>query len=243
MDWLGGWLKTVIMVILLATFVDLLLPSKTLQRYVKTVMSLFILLTLLSPILELFQSNWNVDQMLSSAVEKQSNMDRLAANGQLTAMTSLETITQEANKLKAVNEKQSQELLQTQIAAVMREELQKQTELQVVDVGVAAKIDNNGRPVISDVQVTLHEIEKPNGTPGNQDKNNIAAIAPIQPVHSVQIDLQTDKSRVSPPKSNPSSDLLPSLEAEKQKLIQSISSNWMLQKSHIEIRILPVNRR
>lgn len=41
MDWLAGWLKTVIMVIMLATFVDLLLPSNTMQRYVKTVLSLY----------------------------------------------------------------------------------------------------------------------------------------------------------------------------------------------------------
>lgn len=40
MGWLSDWLKSIIMVILLATFVDILLPNQTMQRYVKTVISL-----------------------------------------------------------------------------------------------------------------------------------------------------------------------------------------------------------
>ena len=44
MDWLGGWLKSVIMVVLFATFVDLILPGKALERYARLVLSLLILL-------------------------------------------------------------------------------------------------------------------------------------------------------------------------------------------------------
>ncbi|MDT2265204.1 stage III sporulation protein AF [Paenibacillus larvae] len=77
MEWLSGWLKTVITIILLATFVDLLLPSTKLQRYVKTVMSLFILLALLSPVMQLLQRNWNVDQLLSRAEKKRKKLQSL----------------------------------------------------------------------------------------------------------------------------------------------------------------------
>ncbi|WP_267907848.1 stage III sporulation protein AF [Paenibacillus sp. JZ16] len=62
MDWLGGWLKSVIMVVLFAAFVDLILPGKALERYARLVLSLLILLTLLSPIIALITDppriNW-----------------------------------------------------------------------------------------------------------------------------------------------------------------------------------------
>lgn len=237
MDWLGGWLKTVIMVILLATFIDLLLPSHTMQRYVKTVMSLIILLTLLSPVLELFQKNWNVNSMLDAAEQKQSSMDPLAVSGQNPAMKSLEAITQEADKLKAVGEQQSQELLEAQIANVMKEDLQKQTELQVDNVQVAAKIDNNGKPSITDVRVTLHAIEKPSEDSKTQTDRNIAVIAQIQPVKPIQIDIQSGTNGLTDQaKSNPSK-LPPVLEQEKQKLILGISRDWQVQQAHIDVRI------
>src|SRR4051812_6623910 len=106
MEWLAGWLRTVIMVIMLATFVDLLLPSNTMQRYVKTVLSLFILLTLLTPVLQLFEKNWNMDQLLSQAEKEQNEKTMFAGGlGNRAQMKSLDAIKMEANKIQDADEK------------------------------------------------------------------------------------------------------------------------------------------
>jgi len=52
MDGLSGWLRQVIAVILLASLIDLLLPNRTMQRYVRLVAGLFILLTVAGPIMQ-----------------------------------------------------------------------------------------------------------------------------------------------------------------------------------------------
>jgi len=52
MDGLSGWLRQVIAVILLASLIDLLLPNRTMQRYVRLVAGLFILLTVATPIMQ-----------------------------------------------------------------------------------------------------------------------------------------------------------------------------------------------
>ncbi len=57
MGWLSNWLQELIMIVLLATFVDMLLPNRSMERYVKLVLSLLILLTLLSPITKLCGSD------------------------------------------------------------------------------------------------------------------------------------------------------------------------------------------
>jgi stage III sporulation protein AF len=227
MDWLGGWLKSVITVILLATFVDLLLPSSTMQRYVKTVMSLFILLTLLSPVLELFQKNFSVERLLSAAEQKQSAVPSGGGNAR---MKSLEAIEQEAERLKAVGQKQSQQLIQTQLAQLLKEDLQKQTDLQVSTVQLSVNLDNNGKPSISDVRVTLDEIDKKEEPKRAPDKS-IAAMEPVRPIERIQISSQAaaDKGKASK--------LSPELEQELSRLKQGISRDWQVDSAHIDIRL------
>lgn len=57
MTFLGEWLKEIIVIVLIAVFIDLLLPNRAMERYVKFVVSLLILLTLISPVMRLFSSD------------------------------------------------------------------------------------------------------------------------------------------------------------------------------------------
>lgn len=235
MDWLAGWLKTVIMVIMLATFVDLLLPSNTMQRYVKTVLSLFILLTLLTPVLQLFQKDWDLDQLLSRAEKEQNEKVLLAGGygGNQTQMKSLAAITKDANTIQEGERKKTQQIVQTQLAGLIKEDLQKQTEWSVKGVQVQVQVDNNGKPSITNVKVTLDDIEAKQQEIGKS--KSIAAMEPVKPVDPIEIgaavavqdrpvqdDLQTNL------KSQPN-------EQEKDRLKRDISKNWSVDLAKIEI--------
>ncbi|NOU99348.1 stage III sporulation protein AF [Paenibacillus planticolens] len=238
MDWLAGWLKTVIMVIMLATFVDLLLPSNTMQRYVKTVMSLFILLTLLTPVLQLFQENWDVDKLLSQA-EKQQNDKTMLASGSVESpwMKSLDVITKDAQKLQAAGQKQSQQMVQTQLAGMMKEDMQKQTDLTVQDVQVAAQIDNNGKPAIVKVRVTLDVIEAKSKSKPADGSKSIAVMEPVKPIDPIRIKAtENEATTASPLASEP-------FEQEVERLKQSITRNWLVEPAHIDIRVEQGNGR
>jgi len=50
-DLISAWLKGIILIILFATFMDLLLPSSSMQKYVKLVIGLIIIVTMLTPLL------------------------------------------------------------------------------------------------------------------------------------------------------------------------------------------------
>lgn len=245
MDWLAGWLKTVIMVIMLATFVDLLLPSNTMQRYVKTVMSLFILLTLLSPVLQLFQKDWDMDQLISQAEKHQNEKRMLASSGGQPLMKSLEIIKLDADKLQAAGQKQSQQMIQTQLSGLLKEDLQKQTELVVQDVQVLAQIDNNGKPVITKVRVTLDDIEaKKQAGPSGASKS-IAAMEPVRPIDPIRIEPSTKLQGSSP--SNKEAAALPKLstqnEQEVERLKQVIVRNWLVESGQIDIQVEQRNGR
>lgn len=239
MVWLAGWLKTVIMVIMLATFVDLLLPSNTMQRYVKTVMSLFILLTLLSPVLQLFQKDWDMDKLISQAEKQQNEKTMLASSGGRPLMKSLEVIKQDADKLQAAGQKQSLQMIQTQLSGLMKEDLQKQTELPIQNVQVLAQIDNNGKPLITHVTVTLNDIEAKNQAEPSRAPKSIAAMEPVKPIDPIRIDPSTKLQGSGP--SNMEATSLPKLstqnEQEVDRLKQVIVRNWLALPEQIDIQV------
>ncbi|TXK83420.1 stage III sporulation protein AF [Paenibacillus sp. N3.4] len=242
MDWLAGWLKSVIMVIMLATFVDLLLPNSTMQRYVKTVMSLFILLTLLSPVLQLFQKDWDLDKLIGMAEKKQADKTMLAGSSNLNLMKSLDVITKDAQVLQAAGQKQSQQMLQTQLAELMKEDLQKQTDLVVRDVQVLAALDNNGKPAITKVRVTLDDIEvKKQAGPASSSKS-IAAMEPVKPIDPIRI--EGSESMLGRSKETTSgAKLTPQNEQERARLIKGIARDWQVEPTQIDIAFEQRNER
>jgi stage III sporulation protein AF len=150
---MSGWLKTVITVILLATFVDLLLPSSTMQRYVRTVMSLFVLLTLLAPVVQLLQRGWDTQRLFALVQGEEARM--AAAEEAGGAMPSLEAIERKADQLKAANAAQQKRLVEAQLASQMKASLQGETALQVESVTVTTSADKQNKPYIERVQVAL----------------------------------------------------------------------------------------
>lgn len=82
-------MRNVVVIVLLTTFIDLILPSSSMQRFVKVVMGLFILVTILNPILNLFTRGqdfevmtWQLKTNTSSANTVLAQSDKLTATNQ-----------------------------------------------------------------------------------------------------------------------------------------------------------------
>ncbi|MCL6631649.1 MAG: stage III sporulation protein AF [Alicyclobacillus herbarius] len=58
MSALGGWLKQIVLVVMLAILADMLLPTRTMQKYVRMVMGLAIIAVMLGPVTPLTQRDW-----------------------------------------------------------------------------------------------------------------------------------------------------------------------------------------
>ncbi|KPV43251.1 stage III sporulation protein AF [Alicyclobacillus ferrooxydans] len=55
---IGGWLRQIILIIFLAILADFLLPTKSMQKYVRMVMGLAVIAAMLQPVMPLFQGGW-----------------------------------------------------------------------------------------------------------------------------------------------------------------------------------------
>ncbi|WP_405157520.1 stage III sporulation protein AF [Paenibacillus sp. FSL H8-0283] len=126
MGWLSNWLQELIMIVLLATFVDMLLPNRSMERYVKLVLSLLILLTLLSPITKLLKSD-----PVGELKRAMSAMDA-PSNGNAT----LEQILAQGKRLQSNEQEQSLQWTAKELANVMKGQIEETTGAKVRSVEV-----------------------------------------------------------------------------------------------------------
>ncbi|MGO4731769.1 stage III sporulation protein AF [Paenibacillus sp. 2KB_22] len=126
MGWLSNWLQELIMIVLLATFVDMLLPNRSMERYVKLVLSLLILLTLLSPITKLLKSD-----PVGELKRAMSAMDA-PSDGNAT----LEQILAQGKRLQSNEQEQSLQWTAKELANVMKSQIEETTGARVRSVEV-----------------------------------------------------------------------------------------------------------
>src|SRR5690554_5046543 len=111
-EWLNEWLKDIVLIILVATFVDLLIPNNSLGRYVKVVISLIILLTIMSPIIEFLKEDIVINQALEQA------------SGGTNGSRALNLILEDGEKLKSENDLSSTLLAEQQVGKMIQENLE-----------------------------------------------------------------------------------------------------------------------
>ncbi|REE70634.1 stage III sporulation protein AF [Paenibacillus taihuensis] len=165
LNWLAVWLQQIIAVVLLAGFIDLILPNKAMQRYVRLVAGLIILLTILTPIIRLLQGDFNarLDQQVDNWIQSTKN-DQLH-------MPTLEEIQENAKKLQQKQQDSALLLTEQRLGASMKESIAESTGLQVAGVNVKLIGTNGGDQArIDSVVVTLAKPE-----PGTEPDADSAA--------------------------------------------------------------------
>lgn len=54
---ISSWIKDIITLIIFATFIDLLLPQSSMQRFIRVIIGLLIMLAVINPLIDVFQNN------------------------------------------------------------------------------------------------------------------------------------------------------------------------------------------
>lgn len=243
MSWLNEWMREVIMVVLLATFVDLILPSRSMERYVKLVLSLLILLTLLQPIINLFSDS--TELKLREAFQTQEMNSTNFTNGK---ETTLQQILSQGEKMKNQQQAQSLQWAGEEVARQMKQQIQEQTGTPVQEVKVllallpAKEADEEASPSIRSVEVVLQKEADEPQQQLNQDDNSSSqqiAITPIAPV-KVEVKVETvdtgnDPSRGSVPKEG-SKEAMGQSEEKSAEIVKLLRTEWNLQSEQIQIQ-------
>lgn len=182
-DWLAGWLREIVLVVLFAVVADMLLPTNALQRYIKVVISLFILLTILSPVLTLLRSDFNfteVDAQLNRWQEP--NLQG----------SSEEKITRDAERLRRANEQQTARWVEERLAEMMTADLIEQGYTEVQEVQAEIELSPSGHAKIRKVEVYLRAESEEDSSKQPQGSAASEPIAQVRPIEPVTIEIRLD---------------------------------------------------
>jgi stage III sporulation protein AF len=184
--WLSDWLRDIIAVILLAVIVELLLPNKAMQRYARLVVGLFILLTILSPILKLIQSD--IGTKLDESMDEWSK----AAATKEVQMPGLDQIRRDAERLSEKRELEAAMLMERTLEDSIKSEITERTKAPVDSVDAELKwaaVSGRQTPYISQVTVTLKSADMQAGLV--REGTQVEDVSPV----AVDVDVEVEIER------------------------------------------------
>lgn len=163
--YLGEWIKHLVLIILVATFLDLLLPNNQMRRYITLVVGLIILVMILSPILALLQVDHErmvkgIDQLL-------------AYEGEQKAFSADE----KAQQIQAFQDQAVLKEVERMWAEEIKDHLEQHFPLRVEEVKVALSLRDN-EPILQKISLSLSPKE-------GVEKDGGLISASVEPVNIV----------------------------------------------------------
>ncbi|WEK55595.1 MAG: stage III sporulation protein AF [Candidatus Cohnella colombiensis] len=182
MDGLVGWLRQIIAVVLLASIVDLLLPNRTMQKYVRLVAGLFILLTVATPVLNWLKGDFTSEISSSLAIVEKSPES---------AKLQLAKIEADAQKLREKQTTRANELVSERLASSIRQEVERSEGRSVRNVEVNLQQLDDGNWDVANVNVVLEsQITEPDRT--SQQTGKLSTIQEVEPIAAVDVRIHVD---------------------------------------------------
>ena len=141
---LTGWVTNIIVLILLATVLELLLPNSSMQRYVKMVIGLMLMAVILSPVLTIFSKDFNT--MLRSATLNDFNRSTQLEN----------TIESKKSEIQASNAAYIEEQMAVQLKSQVEKELRERFNLEISNIALHLT-EEEGEKNIDQIAVMVEE--------------------------------------------------------------------------------------
>jgi len=230
MDGLSGWLRQIIAVLLLASIIDLLLPNRTMQRYVRLVAGLFVLLTVATPAL-----NWMKGDFAGKLAD---GLDTVVQSPPR-APDQLAMIEAEGERLRSKQSQQAANLVSTRLAAQIRSDIELHEERAVRSVDVQTAQGKDGNWAITGIKVVL---EGEAGSEEASPRGNIAAMSDIDPIADVDIRVEVGGERRQGSESNGDEEALQATAEENRldretenRVVSLVSSKFGIASALIEV--------
>ncbi|MEK0314269.1 stage III sporulation protein AF [Cohnella sp. 56] len=229
MEALGGWLRQVVAAVLLAALIDLLLPNRTMQRYVRLVAGLFILLTLASPLL-----SWVKGDMSAKVAAgiQWAEREPYGESGE----GELAQIMAEAKRIGGTRNDQAAKLAVAELESQIKAAVEREAGVAVDDVTVDAVVMKDGTMDVDGVTVRL------GGAASTESASDgRAPIAEVEPVAPVQVDIAIDAAGGSPggdmpAAASPAEDDMPADAGQTQQISALIAGRFGIGTDRIEVK-------
>ncbi|RAL26569.1 stage III sporulation protein AF [Thermoflavimicrobium daqui] len=167
-EWLTDWIKQIILLVLIATFLDLLLPNHSMERYVKLVMGLIIIMAILSPIFKLIKNDLNLAN-LATTIQHKWNMKE---------MSPIRDIKENADKLQKNQDQLIQKQTEKSMEKIIKQNIQTKFGVEVVQAKVKTELNRNHVLEIKQIEVVTRTKSINQKSP-----TKTKSMEPVAPVH------------------------------------------------------------
>ncbi|WP_068616928.1 stage III sporulation protein AF [Paenibacillus tuaregi] len=248
MSWLGAWLKEIIFVVLLAGFIDLLLPNRSFERYVKLVVSLLILLTLMSPLVKLIGGN----PVLKLQTALGQSLDELDPDKMNQAGT--QQIIQQGLALRKKQEAETLQRAGEEVGREMKQQIESKTGIQIQRVEVALAVDSQGtkqeettgepvaaKPEIKEVHVYVSAEQKSSSNSADQQekKGKAVSVPAISQVEKVEVRIGEAKTNREDQGTSSESPAAASAQGEQGNraglIMEQLTKEWGISRTMVKI--------
>jgi len=179
MEAMSGWLQQIVAVVLLAALVDLVLPNRTMQRYVRLVAGLILLLTIATPVLQWIRGDF--DSKLAAG------MQAVELNPQ-SAPDELARIEEEGRKWRERGSLEAASLTARRLQEAILQDVERAEGREVADVAVELQQTSGGSLDVRQVTVTLAAADPASGADESQVVPQPGAgMRPIEAVRPVTV--------------------------------------------------------
>ncbi len=161
---MGDWIRQIVILVLIAAFLDLLLPSGSMDRYVKLVMGLLIVMAMLSPVFRLLDREPDL-----AAIRLKPDTDP--------PVESMENIQSRGEQMEEAANRQVRDEAERRLESTLSSEVAGKFKVEVVKADVTMSESRTDDMEIKQVELRIRSRE-PEASPAEQE-----TVRPVEPVN------------------------------------------------------------
>lgn len=208
MNFINTWAQGIIVAVIIATIIEMILPNSSSAKYIKTVIGIFVLFTIVSPIIDKFNSN-NSSSEININTYLQSSTD--------------ETIT---TSMTLNNEDTIRKMYEENLKIDIKTKI---TQKGYTVGDISLEILNDKNYTLNKIDLKIIAKNEVNSQNGNSSSNNVTTI--IENIENIKIDIGGSRKDEQTQQSEPSI----ISETEKRKLKEYISGVYEVNEKNIWI--------
>ena len=140
MAWVSSWIQGIIVAVIIGTIIEMILPEGNCKKYIKVVIGIYILFSIISPVITKFTgSNFNLTNIFDLNEYMQASSNGIEQN------------------LNGSQEKQIRNIYETNLKKDIKEKLK--TKGYEVNK-ILLDIENNSQYTLKNINITLKKVEK-----------------------------------------------------------------------------------
>lgn len=166
MEWVNSWIQGIIIAVIISTIIEMILPQGNCKKYIKVVIGVYILFTIVSPVITKLSGN---NFSLSNIIDLNEYVQASSTNTQ--------------EELEASQEEQIKNIYINSLKSDMTEKI-KSKGYEIISIDL--EIEDNEQYTLKQINLSLRKLENEE----NQEQENNSTVNQIASINEVEIKIE-----------------------------------------------------